>query len=253
MPLNEVVNTLRRQWLLLIVGLLATVGLAVGGYMLSKPVYEVSGTILLLPPSSMIGTSMGQNNNPYLQLGGLGQAVDLLSVYLSDQAAQTEVSKISENATFTVQPDSTTSSPLLVIDVNDSTPSTAVTIRDLLMERAPVRLQQMQSDLGVDPFDQVTSMVVTEDTTAQKVGKNRLRAAVVGGFLGALLTLVATARWDAYRLRHPRLIPRRTNREDIVVAPHGEHVSIAPSETYTSTDPGSTQLDESSVSEPSPS
>lgn len=213
MGVSEVVDALRRQWLVVIIGLLATVGLTFSAYVLSKPVYEITGTILFMPPASSVGTSPGQNDNPYLQLGGLGQAVDLLCVYLSDQSTQTEIKTISPDASFTVQRDSATSSPLLVVQVSDSTPEIAVTIRDLLMTRTPVRLQQMQADLGVATRDQITSIVVTRDARAEEVGKNRLRVAVVAGFLGAGLTLVATARLDARRLRLSRPVPRRTNRE----------------------------------------
>jgi hypothetical protein len=67
-----------------------------------------------------------------------------------------------------------------------------------------VRLNELQQSLYVSTKDRVTSKVLTLDTEAQEVGRNRLRAGVVAGVLGIGLTLVVAALWDASRLRHPR-------------------------------------------------
>lgn len=201
MAVGELFGVLRRRWLLVLVGFLMTVGLSGAAYMFFKPTYEVTGTVLLLPPPSAAANG---SVNPYLQLGGLRQAVDLVGVALSDQATQLELKAISKDVDFTVQADVRTSSPLLVIDVKDSSPETALRIRDLLVTRVPLRLEAMQQALGVNPKDRVTTSVLTLDVQAEEVGKNRLRAAVVAGAGGLVLTLVAATLWDARRLRQPR-------------------------------------------------
>ncbi len=201
MPVGEFFSALRRRWVVVLVGLLLTVGLSGGAYWFFKPTYEITGTVLLLPPASSETTG---SPNPYLQLGGLQQAVDLVGVSLSDQATTLEMRSISKDVTFTVQADVRTSSPLLVVDVKDSSPATALRIRDLLVARVPERLDSLQQSLGVSAKDRVTSSVLTLDTRAVEVGKNRLRAGVVAGVIGLGLTLAAAALWDARRLRHPR-------------------------------------------------
>jgi capsular polysaccharide biosynthesis protein len=201
MPMGDFSAALRRRWLLVLIGVLMTVGLSGAAYMLFKPTYEITGTVLLLPPPS---SSADVSANPYLQLVGLGQAVDLVGVALSDQATQLEFQAISKDVQYTIQPDVRTSSPLLLVDVKDSSPETALKIRDILVARIPVRLEEMQTSLGVSSKDLVTTTVVTLDAQAVEVGRNRLRAAVVAGVVGLGLTLVAAARWDARRLRHPR-------------------------------------------------
>jgi hypothetical protein len=130
--------------------------------------------------------------------------VDLVGVSLTDQAATLEMQTISKDVEFTVKADVRTSSPLLVVDVKTSSPETALKIRDILVARVPVRLDELQQSLNVSTKDRVTSKVLTLDTEAQEVGRNRLRAAVVAGVLGIGLTLVVAALWDASRLRHPR-------------------------------------------------
>jgi uncharacterized protein involved in exopolysaccharide biosynthesis len=207
MPVRDFFGVLRRRWLVVLVGFLFTVGLSGAAYDFFKPTYEITGMVLLLPPASSLvkGTT-----NPYLQLGGLGQAVDLMGVRLSDQSTQQELKAISQDVQFTVKGDANTNSPLLVIDVKDSSPETAVKIRDLLVARVPLRLDEMQSSLGVATNDRVTSAVVTLDAQAEEVGKNRLRAAVVAACLGVALTLLVATLWDARRARHPR---RRRTRD----------------------------------------
>jgi capsular polysaccharide biosynthesis protein len=210
MPIGDFFAVLGRRWLLVLIGFLMTVGLSGAAYELFKPTYEITGTVLLLPPP-LTSASSG-SANPYLRLGGLQQAVDLVGVALSDQATQLELKSISKDVQFTVQADFRTSSPLLAIDVKDSTPETALRIRDLLVARVPTRLGDMQAALGVSTKDRVTTTVVTLDTEAVEVGKNRLRAAVVAAAVGLGLTLVTATLWDKRRLRHPRRrLPRSRN------------------------------------------
>jgi capsular polysaccharide biosynthesis protein len=201
MPIGEFFAVIRRRWLLVLVGLLLTVGITVGAYVVSKPTYEITGTVLLLPPASSADAA---NANPYLRLGGLNQAVDLVGVALTDQTTQLEMQAISKDVQYSVQSDVRTSSPLLLIDVKDSSPETALKIRDILVARVPLRLDAMQNALGVGTKDRVTTSVLTLDEQAAEVGKNRVRAAVVVGVAGLALTLVIAALWDA---RRPR--PRR--------------------------------------------
>ena len=206
MQIGDFFGALRRRWLLVLIGFLMTVGLSGVAYIFIKPTYEITGTVLLLPPPV---TSETESVNPYLRLGGLQQIVDLVGVSLSDQAAQQEFKAISQDVDFTVRADVRTSSPLLVVDVKDSSPETASRIRDILVARVPVRVEAMQKQLNIDSKDWVTTTVVTLDGQAEEVGKNRLRAAVVAGVGGLSLTLLVASLWDARRLRHPRRRRRR--------------------------------------------
>jgi capsular polysaccharide biosynthesis protein len=203
MPFAELLGALRRHWILLFLGVLLTGGLSVGSYMVTKPVYEITATVLLLPPASAV-TAAG---NPYLQLGGLRQTVDLVGVALSDQNTKTELEAISKDVEYTVAADSQTSSPILVVDVTDSSPEGATRIRDLLVARIPQRLQTMQEGLNVLSANRVTTTVLTSDDEAKEVGRNRLRAAVVVGLGGLALTLAFISLWDARRPR--KAAPRK--------------------------------------------
>jgi len=199
--MGDFFGALRRRWLVVLVGILLTTGVSAAAYLFFKPTYVTTAAVLMLPPQN---AAPGTSANPYLRLDGLQQAADLVGVMLTDQATDLEIKAISKDVAYTVRSDPGTSSPLLVIDVKDSSPDTALKIRDILVARAPVRLEEMQSVLGVDAKDRVTSTVVTLDTEAQEVGRNRLRAAVVAGAAGVALTLAAAAIWDARSSRRPR-------------------------------------------------
>jgi len=201
MTSSALLGALRRRWLLVLIGLLMSAGLAATAYLVSKPTYEITATVLLLPPSS----SVPPDSNPYLMLGGLRQAVDLVGVALSDENTAHDLQAISRDVQFTAQADPRSSAPILVIDVKDSTAAGAVQIRDLLVQRVPARLDAMQRALSVAPGNRVTATVVTSDNQALEVGRQRLRLAVVALAAGLASTLALTALWDSHRLR--RAVP----------------------------------------------
>jgi capsular polysaccharide biosynthesis protein len=254
MPIGEFFAVIRRRWLLVLVGVLLTVGITVGAYVVSKPTYEITGTVLLLPPASSADAA---NANPYLRLGGLNQAVDLVGVALTDQTTQLEMQAISKDVQYSVQSDVRTSSPLLLIDVKDSSPETALKIRDILVARVPVRLDAMQNALGVGTKDRVTTSVLTLDKQAAEVGKNRVRSAVVVGVVGLGLTLVIAALWDARRPRRRRsrarpLTPKKQVTEPDATGTAGSEPAEPQRATEAETTPEAETWTEAEPTEPAP-
>jgi capsular polysaccharide biosynthesis protein len=230
MPFGEFVGALRRHWILLLIGLVLTGGLSAGSYVITKPTYEITATVLLLPPASAVAAA----GNPYLQLGGLRQTVDLMGVALSDQSTKTELLAISGDVDYTVAADTQTSSPILVVDVKDSTQVGATRMRDLLVSRIPERLQSMQEGLNVVSANRVTSTVLTADTEAKEVGHNRLRSVVVVLLAGVAVTLAFIALWDARR-------PRKAKKSLKSKGSRGAKVPRKAIESSTGEDPGAPQ------------
>lgn len=201
MALSDIFGALRRHTIALLIGLALTAALATGAYLLTKPTYETTGTLLLLPPPA----SVEPTSNPYLNLGGLGPTVDLLGVAMTDQDTQLELRGLSPDVVYTAKADPATSSPILLISVLDSSPESATRIRDLLMTRAPQRLAAMQARLNIDAKSRVPTAVLTKDSEPVEVGRDRVRAAVAAGALGLVLTLVFIAAWDARGRRRAAL------------------------------------------------
>ncbi|HSN11689.1 MAG TPA: hypothetical protein VLS51_06255, partial [Propionibacteriaceae bacterium] len=94
MPMRDFFGVMRRRWAIVLVGFLLTVGLSGAAYWYSKPTYEITGTVLLLPPES---AAVSGPINPYLELSGLQQLLDLVGVSLSDQSTQLELQAISKD------------------------------------------------------------------------------------------------------------------------------------------------------------
>lgn len=197
MYLSNLAMMVRRRWILAIVGLGLTAGLAVAGYFVAKPTYQATASILLLPPA----TTVPAEGNPFLQLGGLDLTVDLLGKALSDQAVTQQIEELSPTAEAEVGADPSSSGPILRIQVQDKSEEAAIEVRDVLVDMAPARLADLQSTVGVDGGNRVTSSVLVVDAVAEPVGRDRLVGAVIGGFIGLGLSLILLAVVDNVLLR----------------------------------------------------
>ena len=195
--LSNLAMIVRRRWILALVGLVLTAGLAVAGYFIAKPTYQATASILLLPPASTVPAE----GNPFLQLGGLDLTVDLLGTALSDQAITRQLEEVSPTVETEVGADPRSSGPILRIQVQDKSEASALEVRDLLVAMVPPRLADMQSAVGVDGGNRVTSSVLVVDAVAEPVGRDRLVGAVVGGLVGLGLSLVLLVLIDSILLR----------------------------------------------------
>lgn len=201
MLVRDVLAASRRRWWAVLLGLAATVGMVIAATFIVHPSYEAKADVLLLPPAS----SIEAGGNPYLQLGSLRQAVDLVVVAVSDQRSVSYVKAISETAEYEVVADPRTSSPTVLITVTDTSPARALEVRDAIVKLIPQRLAQLQQDIQVEPERQVTSTLISADTTAERVGQAQLRAAIAAGLGGLTLTFLCAALLD-------NLLDRRARR-----------------------------------------
>lgn len=201
MLLSEVTGTIRRRWALILVGLLMTSGLVYASTIVVKPTYEATASLLLLPPASSLDTETNPNTNPYLGLDGLRLTVDLLGVAMSDQQSTSAMQELSPTVEFTTAADPRNSGPILLIEVWDHSPRSALAIRDAILENTPPRLAALQEEVGVTEVDQVTSTVLASDSEAEPVGSDQLRAIVIALALGLGLTALAVAAIDGALLR----------------------------------------------------
>jgi hypothetical protein len=197
MFVRDVVASLARRWYLSFAGLLVTAGLAFVALQLVPPAWESKASVVLLPPKSTVEPG----GNPYLELGGLSPTLDLLVVTLDDQQMVQLIKSVSPTAEYTVEADTTSSGPVMVVTVQDRTPVDAVAARDELVRQAPVRLAELQDNLAIPSRSHITSMVLTQDREPEIVGKNQLRALVVAVGTGVVGTALLVALIDGYLTR----------------------------------------------------
>jgi hypothetical protein len=194
---KDIAAALGRRWWLVLIGLLAAGGMVYGVFRYFPATYEITSRVLLLPPKSTVL----ETGNPYLQLGGLREAVDTLGVTLTDQATLLDLKRISEHATVDVRADPNGSAPILLISIQDESPDAARLIRDRLLALVDSRLDGLQRGIGVPASNRVTSTIVSSDVEAEEVGHDQLRAAVAVGVGGVALTLILAIVVDAAVLR----------------------------------------------------
>ena len=117
----------------MLVGVVLTSAAAAGVLTLEPPRYSVSATALLLPPKA----AQTDATNPYLQLGGLTTAVDVLARALNDPRVHDEIIKAGDTSDFVAERDFLTAAPLLVVTAEATSEDRAREIRDSVLAEAP--------------------------------------------------------------------------------------------------------------------
>lgn len=204
MKLKDVLGALGRQWILTLVCLMMTAGLGIGAARLVPQRYTATAHVLLMPPTA----SVAVDQNPYMQLGGLYGAVEMVGVAVSDQATAEEIKGISSKAEVVVRQDPLSSAPLLLVTVVDSDEARSLRIVDLMLAKVASRLDLLQASIDIRAPNRVTSLVLTKDLEAKPTGLDQVRAIIVAIAAGLLFTTVCAAfldgvrsRWRARRLK----------------------------------------------------
>lgn len=197
MKLVDVLGALRRQWILTLVCLILTAGLGLGAARLVAQLYTATARVVFLPPA----VTVAADANPYMQLGGLYPAVEMVGVALSDQGTMEEIKAMSSKAEVLVRQDPQSSAPMLLVTVVDSDEARTLRILDVMLAKVPSRLDQLQASIDIRAANRVTSMVLTKDTEAKPTGLDQLRAIIVAIAAGLLFTTVFVAFLDGVILR----------------------------------------------------
>src|SRR5215218_5986643 len=124
MSSRDVLAGLRRRWVVVLCGILATAALC--GIVVSRvaPALEMSSSVVLVPGRATIV----EGGNPFLYLGGLSQARDVLvRVLAADEMHEWAAGK---GGDVVFAADVTTSSPVMTITVTGSTAAGARAIQD---------------------------------------------------------------------------------------------------------------------------
>lgn len=195
MLVGTLIQVVRRRWLVVLAGVLLT-GLAAAAVVnLQPPRYTVSATALLLPPKV---SSDGTETNPYLQLGGLTTAVDVLARALNDPRVHDQVVKSGETSDFIAERDFLTAAPLLVVTAESTSADRAREIRDDVLDAAPEVLSELQATVGVPASSRLTMETIVSDGAAELAYKAVLRTVIVvvaAGLAGSLLLAGGVDAW----------------------------------------------------------
>lgn len=175
------------------------------------PTHEVEASVLLFPPIRAVeqsDTSVTQGN-PYLYLGGLNPARDVLVRKMTSQTVRDALAKNHPEADYEMVPDISTAGPVINLSVSAPTPSEAVAALDALLEQVPEALEELQKGLGITSSAMITSRSLAVAQRPEVVHKAQLRASIVTA--AGIMTVAVLA----IGLLDGLLLARRTRRAEL--------------------------------------
>lgn len=214
MELNAFWAALLRRWYLTVAGVALAIAITALMVVRIGPTYKAEGALLLFPPTTTIknGTTVETQGNPYLMLGGLSQARDIVIRSLDSRSAKKQFEEQEPLATYEVTPDFSTSGPIIVIDVSAPSQSAAVAGLKTVMSTVPGTLKALQSGLDLPQSAYITSRKLTADTIPEVVRSGQIRSGIVVGVVVMALTLFLLALLDGLLESRPSKGTRRGGR-----------------------------------------
>jgi hypothetical protein len=192
MTLRDLLRSLAHRWYFIIVGFIITAILCVGVVRVVPVAYDSQASMVLLPPQS----STGKHGNPFLLLGGLSQAVDILTRTMNSDADSRPLLDAHHGATFTIEADTTTTGPIVLITSTAPTADRAKTMTSAVVREVPVALKAIQTRLSVEKLSQIRVVTVAVDDSGTLNAKGRTQALVGVGAVGVILTVLITGLID---------------------------------------------------------
>ena len=198
-----------RRWYLVLSGILFTAVLCWGAVQVVPPSYDAQGSMVLMPPPAAVG----DEGNPYLQLGGMSEALDVLVRQASAPAVRDRVLEDYPSATYTIEPDRSTSGSIVVVQATAETEAESLTVLDRALETLPAVLTRMQDELAVIPVQRIDIMPVVVDDEAALNSKQTLQVLAVAAVAGLAGTFLLTGLADGL------LLSRRNRTENTAADP----------------------------------
>lgn len=186
MWLRDMLRSLLRRWYLLLVCLAAT---AAGTYLVYQAVpvsYSAKGSLVLMPPK----TSVGPNGNPYLYLGGMNQALDVLSSKLSAEDTMAPILAAHPGISYSAVPDRSSSGSVVLATVRGADRNDVMSGLAAVMDVVPTTLTAMQITQAVPPDSRISLMTLVVDRQTTTDAKTRTMSVLAAGGGGAALGIL---------------------------------------------------------------
>lgn len=216
MKFADSVHGLVRRWYVLLPSLLLVATIAVGAWFAVPPGYSRSATQLLIPGES----SIPEGQNPYLYLGGLSPAADVLVRAIGSENVLNDVvdgHPGTEIEIFTAG----NGSPIIIIEVTASSNTAAEQVLTTLIDRTATVLDEIQDVENIPDPTRMSVVPVTVDEQSMEQSRSRLLAAFGVGLLGTVIALLVTSLVDgSSRRREDSAYVEASERND-VDAEHG--------------------------------
>lgn len=218
MKFGDTVRGLARRWYILVPALLIVASITVGAWFAVPPGYSRSATQLLIPGES----SIPEGQNPYLYLGGLSPAADVLVRAVGSENVLNDVIAGRPGMEIEISRDTTTAGPIILIEVTASSDAAADEVLTMLIERTATVLDEIQEVENLPESTRMTVVPVTVDEQSTEQQRGRLVAAAGVAALGAVLAFLITGFVDGAsrrRLEEDEAAPSARNDGAEVASP----------------------------------
>ena len=192
MFLRDLVKSILRRWYVVVLGIALTVFLGLQAYQSAPVTYQAEASLVLIPPPD----SVTIGDNPFLYLGGLDQALGVLTVKLNSSEAQTVILAGSQDNSYTVAKDSDTTGPIMRIDASSSSAQGALKTLGAVVDETPKFLDVLQNDLKVPKQSKLATLVLSVDKIPVENDKAKIRSLLVMVAAGGAGTLLLTGLFD---------------------------------------------------------
>ncbi|MFC5931581.1 hypothetical protein D6T64_06425 [Cryobacterium melibiosiphilum] len=191
MNLRDLTHIVFRRWLLVLLGVLVTGGVCYGLFTTVPVSYVARTSLVMLPPATVV-----QGGNPFLYLGGLGQALDVLTRKINADEVAKPIEASYPDAAFTAMADSATSGPILLVEGTAPTAADALAVTEAAVNAAPGALSSLQTGLSVPAPARITLEPLSVDEKPTVNFRNRVQAIGAAAAAGLIATLLLAAYRD---------------------------------------------------------
>ena len=201
MDLMDGLRVLLRRWVIVLLGLLATTGLAAVAYTQSPQSFQTNAQLLLLLPAGAQGSELP--NSPFLYLPN-GLSVLASHVAVAPNTQQFRSALIEDGFDESYQVGVEAGVPIITISVVGGQPDGVIATRDALIERIGAELDRVQDEESVPDRQRAHIRTAGLNESAQAMGGDKLQRALGVLALGGLLTLVVAFSVDRRRPAIPQ-------------------------------------------------
>ncbi|KIS28155.1 hypothetical protein TV39_06210 [Arthrobacter sp. SPG23] len=183
----------------MLAGLLITAGMSFWVFRVAPVTYEATANVALIPPP----TAVISGDNPFLYMGGLDQAMGVLTVKVNSDSVRGPIEEAYPGAEYSTEHDTTTSGPIVRVKVSGDSSATTLEVLNRVLEVMPATITSLQDELSLPQASRISLLTLGIDKDTTLVGEARTRALLVVAALGLAGTLLVTG------LADKRLIKRR--------------------------------------------
>jgi uncharacterized protein involved in exopolysaccharide biosynthesis len=193
MYLSDLVRGLGRRWYVLVAGLIVTAAGAFAVFQAIPVRYEAAATMMLLPPQKTLEV---EGDNPYLVLGGMGQALAVLTTRLNAPETQKALAGDTDALRYGASADTASGAPFLELTADAPTAGAALALLDKAEAEATTQLAGMQSELSIGASSVIGVMTVTSAAEATAVTTTRTQLTIAAAGVGLVATVAIAAALD---------------------------------------------------------